>query len=126
MWVLSSVIQKEEKNKKAAENLRGTTKLARLINSPDYKDLMVMSVYDTTPVHFLSTISESLDCIQKERKVCSADNNNNVSMEFIRLGFIDTHNTCVGSVNIVDQLRGRYRPGRSMCQRKWWLLLFLW
>jgi hypothetical protein len=64
-----SIIQKEEKNKDRAEKLRGTTMAAKLHNSDACPDLFAVSVYDTKPVHILSTAAESVEWIVKERKV---------------------------------------------------------
>ena len=51
----TSVLQTEEKNAKRAEPLRGTTKAARLSNCPECPNLIAASVYDTKPVHMIST-----------------------------------------------------------------------
>ena len=69
-----------------------------------------MSVYDTKPVHFLSTISDKIDWILKPRRVWSTEENKLVSIDFLRLNFIDTYNSFMGYVDIADQLRGQYRP----------------
>ena len=55
------IIQKEEKNVGRAEKLRGTTKAAMLHNSKDCPELFAVSLYDTKPVHILST---SADCVE--------------------------------------------------------------
>jgi hypothetical protein len=55
------IIQWEEKNAKLAESLRGPTKAARLHNSDECPDLFAVSVYDTKPVHILSTAAECVE-----------------------------------------------------------------
>jgi hypothetical protein len=42
---------------------------AKLHNSDACPDLFAVSVYDTKPVHILSTAAESVEWIVKERKV---------------------------------------------------------
>ena len=64
-----SINQREEKNVKLAESMRGTTRAARLHNSDQCPDLFAVSVYDTKPVHILSTVAECVEWIVKERKV---------------------------------------------------------
>ena len=64
-----SVKQDDEKNVKRAEALKGTTKAAVLKNSVDSPDLLAVSVYDTKPVHLMSTVSESIRWIVKQKKV---------------------------------------------------------
>ena len=51
------IIQKEEQNIKCAEQLRGTTMAAKLLHYAACPDLLVVSMYDTKPVHILSTVA---------------------------------------------------------------------
>ena len=55
-----SIIQREEKNRDRVEKLRGTTMAARLINSDACPDLLAVSLYDTKPVHLLSTTASEV------------------------------------------------------------------
>ena len=64
-----SIIQREEKNVRLAESLRGTTKAARLHNYDVCLDLFAVSVYDTKPVHILSRAADCVEWIAKTRKV---------------------------------------------------------
>ena len=64
-----SIIQREEKNVKLAESLRGTTKAARLHNYNACPDLFTVSVYDTKPVHILSMAADCVEWIVKTWKV---------------------------------------------------------
>jgi hypothetical protein len=63
------VRQLEEKNVKEVMKLRGHTAAARLLNSADCPDLFACSVYDTKPVHILSTVKESMCWVTKKWKV---------------------------------------------------------
>jgi hypothetical protein len=78
-----SVRQLEEKNVKEAQKLRGSMAAARLVNSLDCPDLFACSVYDTKPVHMLSTVKESMFWVLKKRKVWSA-----VHREIHEIGFL--------------------------------------
>jgi len=49
------VIQEEVKNKKQHMLVRGTVKVAVLEGDPECPNWVASSVYDTKPVHFLST-----------------------------------------------------------------------
>jgi hypothetical protein len=49
--------------------VRGTTKAAALEDDPECPNVVVFSVYDTKPVHFLSTSVKSLKWIEKAKKV---------------------------------------------------------
>jgi hypothetical protein len=114
-----SIIQKEEKNVSRAEQLRGTTKAARLINFDACPNLLAASVYDTKPVHILSSAADCVEWIVKEREVWSELIKNKAMMKYLRLNVIEEYNNHMNSTDIADQLRGNYRPDRWMRQRKW-------
>ncbi len=122
-----AIIIPKEKNKEKANSIRGTTKAARLINSPDCPDLLAIAVMDTQPVHFLSTVAETVewDVMTRER-VWSITDRELQTMKFLRLNFIDLYNNFMNSVDIADQLRNNYRPDQWMRQRKWWWAYFIW
>jgi hypothetical protein len=65
------IIQKEEKNKDRAKKLRGMTLAAKLHDSDACPNLFAVSVYDTKPVHILSTAAECVEWIVKQKKVWS-------------------------------------------------------
>jgi hypothetical protein len=52
------IIQKEEKNINSTEQLHGTTMAARLLHHTTCPDLLAASMYDTNPMHILSTVAE--------------------------------------------------------------------
>ena len=104
-----SIIQQEKKNPREADAAWGTTKAARLINSKDCPDALCCSVYDTKPVHILSTAAETIEWILKQRKVWSAEEKETVLMNFLRLNLFDDYNDNMNNTNISDQLRNNYR-----------------
>jgi len=120
------VRQLEEKNVKEAMKLRGRTAAARLLNSIDCPDLFACSVYDTKPVHMLSTVEESMYWVLKKRKVWSAIHKQIREMGHLRLNFIDDYNNNMNGADIADQLRNQYRPDHWMRNRKWWWAFFIW
>jgi hypothetical protein len=121
-----SIKQEEEKNANRADALRGTTKAAELKNSSETPSMLAVSVYDTKPVHLMSTVSENVQWVVKKRKVWSAAAGANKMMRFIRLNVIDDYNQFMNSTDIADQLRNTYRPDHWMRNRKWWWSFFLW
>ena len=52
--------QKELKSKKAQIENRGTSKEAVIEGIPKHTNLIESSTYDTTPVHYISMVSEDL------------------------------------------------------------------
>ena len=121
-----SIIQKEEKNINFAEQLCGTTMTAKLLHYAACPDLLAVSVYDTKPVHILSTVAECVKWIVKEREVWSDRIQKKAMMKYLRLNVIEEYNNHMNSTDIADQLRGNYRPDRWMWQRKWWWAFFIW
>ena len=122
----SSVKQDEEKNANKADQLKGTTKAAVLKNSTDTPDMLAASVYDNKPVHLMSTVSENVLWIQKQRKVWSSSAGEMKTMSYLRLNVIDDYNQHMNSTDISDQLRNTYRPDHWMRNRKWWWAILMW
>jgi hypothetical protein len=120
------IIQKEEKNKDRAEKLRGMTMAAKLHNSDACPDLFVVFVYNTKPVHILSTAADCVEWIVKEKKVWSDRLQKKALMKYLWLNVIDDYNNNMNLTDIADQLRGSYRPDRWMRQCKWWWAFFIW
>jgi len=121
-----SIIQREEKNVRLLESLRGTTKAARLHNYDVCPDLFVVSVYNTKPVHILSTAADCIGWIVKTWKVWDTTAQQRAIMKYLRLNVIEDYYHHMNSTDIADQLRGSYRPDRWMRQRKWWWVFFIW
>ena len=122
----TSIRQFEEKNANKAEALRGTTKAAKLLNCRQCPDLVAVSVYDTKPVHLLSSVSESVCWLEKKRKVWSTAHKDIRLIGFLRLNMIDDYNNKMNSTDIADQLRNVYRMDYWTRNRKWWWAFFIW
>ena len=120
------VHQAEEKNKAKAEQLRGTTKAARLHNDPSCPNLLCMSTYDTKPVLILSMYETEIVWTSKSRRVWSAADKKMCLIDFLRLNAIDSYNNGMNYVDMSDQLRNQYRPDHWLRNRKWWWAFFIW
>jgi hypothetical protein len=86
----SHVLQKEVKSRTAQDAVRGTVKVALLKNDPEVPNVIACSVYDTKPVHFLTTVAPKVDWIVKERKVWSKAKLSNIHIKFFRLIWLMT------------------------------------
>jgi Transposase IS4 len=122
----SCVLQKELKNQKDAEKVRGTTKAAVLEGDERCPNLVAFSVYDTKPVHFLSMSCTSLKWVEKVKVVFDKKTEKRVQMRFLRCKVNDDYNNGMNGVDIADQLRGSYRIDRWMHKRKWWWAIWMW
>jgi hypothetical protein len=122
----SSVIQNEEKNQKKAEQIRGTTKAAVLEGDPNCPNVVAFSVYDTKPVHFLSTNVTHLRWIEKQKKNYDSAAGQCILMKFLRPNIVDQYTMNMNGVDIADQLRNYYRIDRWMRKRKWWWSIWWW
>ena len=66
--ILSHVTQEELKSKKAQIETRGTSKEAVTEGYPKCTNLIEASIYDTTPIHYISMVSEDLKWILKQKE----------------------------------------------------------
>jgi hypothetical protein len=83
-------------------------------------------VYDTKPVHFLTTCAGDITWVQKERPVYNVETGAVEKMKYLRLNINDDYNHNMNSVDVADQLREVYKPNRWLRFRKWWWSIFLW
>ena len=63
----------KQRDKKSEEKLCGTIKAAILRGDPDIPSFVGISVYDTKPVHFLSTGAESIEWVGRSHSVWNMD-----------------------------------------------------
>jgi hypothetical protein len=119
-------IQRTETDVNKANRLRGKTIAAVLKDDDKCPDLLCVSLYDTKPVHLLSTVAETIDWTTKTRKVWSTAHWKEVMMQYLRLNLINDYNNNMNSVDLADQLRNCYRMNHWMRNRKWWWAIMLW
>ncbi len=122
------VLQYEAQAKEDQARLRGTTKAAVLSGVPALEDcpLVACSVYDSKPVHFLTTCAERIKWITKSKPVYDKTSGIVRDAEFLRLSINDSYNNKMNKVDQADQLRGNYRPDRFSRQYKWWWAIYFW
>jgi hypothetical protein len=121
-----SIIQEAITNKKEQMKVRGTVKAAVLVGDVECPNVVATSVYDTKPVHFLSSVCESIKWIIKERLVFNVDTGRTEVLKFLRLDMNDFYNNSMGHVDVSDQLRNQYRFDHWLRMRKWWWALYFW
>jgi hypothetical protein len=124
--VPEKIVQKTEPDVAKAGALRGRTMVAVLEGDDSCPDLLCCSVYDTKPVHMMSTIAEKVEWIEMTRDVYSQELKCVVPMKYLRLNMIDDYNHRMNSVDLADQLRNCYRFNHWFRNRKWWWAIFLW
>ncbi|KAK3259002.1 hypothetical protein CYMTET_31980 [Cymbomonas tetramitiformis] len=121
--VPDTVVQTEARSKVDLARQVGTVKIAR---TEDFK-VIAVSIYDSKPVHFLSSIHNRVNMVEKIREVWDTKAKETAELAYTRLNVIDDYNNTMNGVDIADQLREIYRfDGPWMRQRKWWWALFLW
>jgi len=123
------IIQNEVTTKAAINATKGTVKAAVLDDCPPLVNcpLVCASVYDTKPVHFLSTCCTKVDWVTKTRKTWDHESGGYRLGQFLRLSINDSYNRKMGDVDIADQLRGNYRPdAKWMRKMKWWHAMYNW
>ena len=119
--VLQDVVKKQQ-----LPTTRGTMKASVLHGDANCPSLVVASIYDNKPVHFISLIAESIKWIEKKRKVWNNSTNKLQDVNFLRVNVNDDYNHLMNPVDIADQLRNNYRFDHWMRQKKWWWSIFLW
>ena len=124
--VPAAVKQEEVKNRKKQIEVRGTVKVAVLQGDKDCPNLVVSSIYDTKPVHFMSMVCTEIKWVEKIRKVYNVDTGMIETMKFLRMNNIDHYNHSMGHVDLSDQLRDTYRMNYWIRNRKWWWSYLLW
>ncbi len=70
--------------------------------------LVAFSVYDTKPVHFLSSAATSLKWRSKKKKVYDSSTNKVVEIYFLRTEIQNDYNFGMNDVDISDRLRKVY------------------
>jgi hypothetical protein len=98
----------------------GTVKAVVLVGDPACPNLLATSVYDTRPVHFLSTVGENIKWMVKEPLVCDVET---MKMETMQN---DLYYNSMEDVDVSDQLQSQYRFDHWLQMCKWWWSILLW
>ena len=120
------VLQEEKTSPSDIRAVCGTVKAAVLEGDPKIPNLVAVSYYDQKPVHFLSTICESIKWIQCEKPVFCIETEQVENMKFLCLNINDNYNHDMGGCDIADKLRNYYCFDHWMRKRKWWWSFFFW
>ena len=120
------VLQEEVQGTAEIRHVRGTVKAAVLEGDGEISDLVAVSYYDQKPVHFLSTICETIKWVQCTKHVYCVETEQVEEVKFLHLNINDDYNHDMGNVDIADQLQNYYRFDHWMRKWKWWWSLFFW
>ena len=120
------VVQEEKTSPADVHADQGTVKGAVLEGESEIPDLVAMSYYDQKPVHFLSTICESIKWIQCEKPVYCVEMDQVEKLKFLHLNINHDYNHDMGGVDIADQLWNYYQFDHWMRKCKWWWSIFFW
>jgi len=119
------VIQKEVTGVQEKQSLNGTAKAAVLIGDEACPGLLTCSVYDSKPVHFLSTAVINIKWIIKDWKIFDYSVDDCVPMKFLRTNMQEMYNYGMNKIDLGDQYRGQYKMDYWKRQSKWWMELWL-
>ena len=122
----SCVMQTKLDNKDMAQKARGTIKVAVLEGDPGAKYLLAISIYDSKPVYFLSSVLDRVYWQIKTRKVYNPSTRKMYVMKYHRTNFQDRYNMDMNGVDRADQLINYYEIGAHIRNTKWWWSIFLW
>ena len=82
---LSCMTQDKLKSKKAQIEARVTSTAAVMEGDPKFPNLIVSSVYDTKPVHYISIVSEQLKWDVKEKECLNIETGQFEILRFLRM-----------------------------------------
>ena len=100
------------RRKKSPAEIRavhGTVKAAVLVGDEEVPDLVAVSYYNQKPVHFLSTICESIKWLEYHKEVYCVETEHVEMMKFLHLIINNSYNHDMGGVDIADQFCNYYR-----------------
>ena len=120
-----SVIQEPVTTLNELQTLTGTTKAAVIIGDNECPALIAFSVYDSKPVHFLSSIATEIKWLRKDRKIYDYMVDDCVRMNFLRTNFQEMYNYGMNKIDLGDQYRTYYKMNHWKRQTKWWMALWL-
>ena len=100
----STIMQQELQNKADQEKVRGTVLADELVGDSKCPSLIVVSVYDTKPVHFISMKIDSIKWEEKSRPVYDISIGHMSTMKSLRINIYDDYNYGMGGDEIAYQI----------------------
>ena len=111
------VKQTKLSSEKAIAKVKGTV----LVSShKTVKPLVAVSLYDSKPVYFLSTVDAAITYVHMRRGTWDNESKSLMIEEFKRLKIVWAYNAYMGYVDVADQLRLGYEFAKHLRQKKWW------
>ena len=92
------IIQREVKGKARQDTVRGTVKVEVRTGDPICPNILACSIYDTKPVHVISTVAKEVAWWNIRRKVYLEDKNTFKESFFKRLNVISLSSKTLGTV----------------------------
>ena len=83
--------------------MRGEVKVEMMKGDATCPYVLACSIYDTRPVHVISTVADNFECTSIKKKVYSKIEKTTADMTFHRLNVIHMYNFVIGSVNVADR-----------------------
>ncbi len=120
-WIIQ-----EDKQGKAANQVRGTMKAAVLTGNSWSSNLAVASCYNQKPFYMISHSCESVTWVPVTKKVWSSSLKILVDYSFLRWNLSEDYNYKMIGNDVADQLHLVYQTLRFQRNVKWWWALFLW
>ena len=93
---------------------------------PKFINLIEASMHDTTPVHYISMISEELKWVVKEKECFNVETGKVNKLRLLRMNCTKKYNDKMGGVGIADKPRSYYRIYFGVSKMKWWWYILFW
>ncbi len=120
-WVIQ-----EDKQRKAANQARGTVKAAVLKGDSQSSNLVIASCYHQKPFYMISHSCESAMWVPVTKKVWSSSLKMSVDYSFLWWNLSGDYNYEMNDNDVADQLCLIYQIMPFQRNVKWWWALFLW
>ena len=112
------VKQNEVKKKGDLEKVRHSVKAAVLKGDPDMEGLVALSIYDSKPTYFMSTVMEGIEWDVNKNKVFNSSTFKTYDTKFLRLNWQNRYNFEMDHTDVADQLVHYYQIGIGLRNTK--------
>ena len=102
-----------------------TTKDEVLNGGPQGPNLVILSVYDQKPVHFLSWFCTEINYIYKSKFIYPKEDKRMNEIYLLRLNVNNHHKNEMVNVDVSEQLQNYLQLNNWMRKTKWWWYIFL-